>query len=369
MTRPSIDAATLLSLWRESGEIAPESEPAVVRAIVALDAEREPPLHLKILSAVGTAAATAFFLAFLVVARLISFDQGTGLLGWGVIFLVVGIALSLALGRTAVGLGRDVLGQVAFAAIAIGKVAAVAGVVWFVGIKMPWVVPTALAVVTVVTYPVSGSSLDRLLSPYAVAVSALFEILGRRSGLDPSLALFGFQLAMTVIAGVFLLAPRLPPALRPLGTAALAAMGTVVSILAAGHDAGAWMNGRPIDPRPIEALLTLALVGTIVWAAGGMRSLTRPPVAAAIVGVVLLGFVGAPGILFALGVLIIGHARYDVALRVVGILALPGFLALWYWGRDMTLIEKSGALVGSGLLLLAARAVLAKFGWDREEHA
>ncbi|MCE1238083.1 MAG: DUF4401 domain-containing protein [Hyphomicrobiales bacterium] len=368
MTRPSIEATTLLSLWRETRAIDAGDEPAVARAILALDAEREPPLHLKILSAVGTALATAFFLAFLVVARLISFDEGTGLLGWGVVFLVAGIALSLASRRSAIGLGRDILAQTAFAAIAIGKVAAVSGVIWLAGIETPWAPTAALAVVTLATYPVSGSSLDRLLSPYAVAASALFEILGRRTAVDPSLALLLFQFAATAIAGLFLLAPRAPVALRPLGSAALAAMGTVVSILAVGHDGGAWVNGRPIDPRPIEALITLALVATIVWAAGGPRSLVRPPVAAAAAAAVLLGFVGAPGIPFALGVLIVGHARHDLALRVIGILALPGFLALWYWGRDMTLIEKSGSLVGSGLVLLAGRAALARFGWDREDH-
>lgn len=368
MTRPSIDAASLLGLWRGSGEVSAASEPDVVRAILALDAEREPPLHLKILSAVGTALATAFFLAFLSVSGLISFDDGAGLLTWGVVLLVVGGGLSFALRRAALGLGRDVGAQAAFAATAIGKVAVVAGVVHLAGFDTPWAATAALVAVTAVTYPVSGSSLDRLLSPYAVAVSALFEILVRRTaGGDPSAGLFVFELVATAIAGTFLLAPRVPPALRPLGSAALAAMGTVVVVYAVGHDAGAWAGGRPLDPRPIEALLTLALIGTIAWAAGGPRALARPPLAAATVGAGLLGFAGAPGILYALGVLIVGHARHDVALRVVGILALPGFLALWYWGRDMTLLEKSAALVGSGLLLLLGRGALALFGWDREE--
>lgn len=368
MTRPSIEAATLLATWRDAGEVSAADEPAVVDAVLALAAEDEPPLHLKILSAVGTAFATAFFLAFLVVARLISFDGGPGLVGWGVTFLAAGIALSLAARGPAAGLGRDLLAQTAFAATAIGKIAVVAGIVRLAGVEVPWVPTAALAAVTVASYPVSGSSLDRLLSPYAVAVSALFEILGRRgSGIDPSLGLFLFQATATVVAGALLLPDRIPAALRPIGSAALAAMGTVVCLIATGHDAGAWVNDRPIDPRPIEALATLALIVTIAWAAGGVRALARPPLAAAIVGAGLIGIAGAPGILFALCVLILGHARHDVALRVIGILALPGFLALWYWGRDMTLLEKSATLVGSGLALIAGRLALARFGWDREE--
>ncbi|NLH80015.1 MAG: DUF4401 domain-containing protein [Phyllobacteriaceae bacterium] len=368
MTRPSIDAATLLAVWRQNGDVPPEAEPEVVAAVRALAAEDEPPLHLKILSAVGTALATAFFLAFMVVARLISFESGGGLVAWGVIFLAAGIGLQVAARGAPVGLGRDVLAQTAFAATALGKIAAVGGAVHLAGVGTAWVPTAALLAVTVATYPVSGSSLDRLLSPYAVAVSALFEILGRRaSGIDPSLGLFLFEATATIVAGALLLPDRVPAALRPIGSAALAAMGTVVCLIATGHDAGAWVNDRPIDPRPIEALLTLAAIATLAWAGGGPRALARPPLAAAAIGAGLIGLAGAPGILFALGVLIVGHARHDVALRVIGILALPGFLALWYWGRDMTLLEKSAALVGSGLLLLLGRAAVSVFGWDREE--
>ena len=100
--------------------------------------------------------------------------------------------------------------------------------------------------------------------------------------------------------------------------------------------------------------------------AGGTARLARPPLAAAAAGAVLLGLIGAPGISFALLVLILGHALHDVPLRVVGVLALPAFLVLWYYGRDMTFLEKSAALVGSGVLLLAARLVIIRAGWDRE---
>ncbi|MFG1301571.1 DUF4401 domain-containing protein [Xanthobacter sp. V3C-3] len=367
-TRPSIDAATLLSAWRASGTLEPEAEAAVVTALRADAREEHPPLHLKILTAVGTLLATAFFLSFLVVADLISFRDGGGVLAWGLAFIAAGIVLSLALPRVPAGLGRDALAQTAFTALALGKVMTVAGVILLAGEDRPWVPTAAILAVTALTYPVSATSLDRVLSPYAAGVAAIVEILARRSyGIDPGLALTALFTLATAIAGLLLLSHRVPLALRPIGTAALALMGTIVCILAAGQDAGAWASGRPMDPRPVEAVLTIALVGVIGWAAGGLDRLARPPLLAAAAGAVLLGLAGAPGISFAMLVLIVGHALHDTPLRVAGILALPAFLVLWYYGRDMTFLEKSATLVGSGVLLLAGQALIARAGWDREE--
>lgn len=368
MTRPAIDAETLVAAWKASGALAPGTEAAVVAAIRADAAEERPPLHLKILAAVGTFLATVFFLAFLAVADLISLNSGSGLLSWGLAFIATGIALSLALPRAPAGMRRDALAQTAFTALALGKVMSVAGILFLVGTDRPWVPTAAILAVTAITYPVSATSLDRVLSPFAAGVAALLEILSRRSfGIDPSLALAALFALATGIAGFLLLSHRVPLALRPIGTAALALMGTIVCILAAGQDAGAWANGRPLDSRPVEAVLTLALIGVIGWAAGGLTRLARPALLAATAGAVLLGVAGAPGISFALLVLILGHALHDVPLRVAGVLALPMFLVLWYYGRDMTFLEKSATLVGSGLLLLAGQAVIIRAGWDRED--
>lgn len=364
-SHPSIDAATLLARWQSEGHLAAEAAPKVAAAIAAAVRDAEPPIYLKILTAVGTAVATVFFLGFLGVSGLISFDKGTSLMVWAAIFLAMGIGLALSLRAAAPGLGRDFAAQSAFVALALGKVLAVGGAAQIWGFDKTGVVTATLLVVTILTYPVSGSSLDRLLSPYAVAGSALFDL--TRSGGDLTAGLTLYHLVATAVAGGLLLSHRMPAGLRPVGLAALAAMGTVVCLIASGHDFGIWVTRQPIDVRPIEAILTLSLIGTVAWVAGGFERLARPPLAAATVAVAALGFAGAPGLIFALIVLLVGHARHDVPMRVVGILALPAFLVLWYYGRDMSFLQKSAALVGSGALLLAARGVMARQGWDREE--
>lgn len=367
LTRPGIDAATLLSAWRAAGEV-PAGREALLAGAIRTDAAQErPPLHLRILSALGTFLATLFFLAFLGVSGLISFDSGSGMLVWGVIFLALGMALSLALNGQPAGLARDMLAQTGFTALALGKVMTVGGLITLVGADTPFVPALAILAVTVLTYPVSASSLDRVLSPYAVAVALIVEIL-LRDGLfrDPTAPLTLLYAAATALAGLTLLPHRAPVALRPIGLAALATLGTIVALIAAGHDAGFWAADVPVDPRPIGAILTLSLAGLVAWVAGGFAALARPPLLAAVAGILLLGLIGAPGIGYALALMILGHALHDTPLRVLGIIALPAFLVLWYYGRDLDFLAKSAALVGSGLLLLAARAVIALAGWDRE---
>jgi hypothetical protein len=367
---PSIGAIDLLRSWRDAGLVAREDLPEIAEAIATAAASDEPPLHLKILAGVGTLVGTLFFLGFLAAADLVSFESGEGLLGWGGGLLAVGIGLSVGLRRLPVGLGHDAVAQIAFVALALGKVAAVAGAILFFGESVPWVATAALAAVTAVTYPVSGSSLDRFLSPCAVAVSVLYEILERNAaGLAAGPGASLFVAAALAVAAALLVSHRVPPALRPIGIAALAAVGTVVAILTAGRDLGIWATGAPIDPRPIEALLALALAAAIArigFEAGAVR---RPPVAAAIGGAVLLGFAGAPGVVFALLLLVAGHARHDTPIRIAGILALPVTLVLWYWARDLDFLAKAAALAGSGAVLLAARGVMARTGWDREGEA
>jgi hypothetical protein len=368
VSRPSIDAATLIAAWQRDGHLAPEAAPAITAAIADVHRNAEPPIYLKILSAIGTFLATCFFLAFLGVSGLIPFDKGAALIVWGIVFLGSGIAMSLRLPGRPVGLGHDFLAQAAFAAMAVGKVLVVGGAIEQFGVGTAWIPTLALLVVTAATYPVSGSSLDRLLSPYATFCAALVQILDfdrYETGAGVGLTVY-FAVALAM-AGALLLSHRVSPTLRPIGLAALGAVGTVVCFLASGHDFAIWSTRSSIDPRVMEAMLALSLFGLVAWIAGGLPRLATPPLAAAALGILALGAAGAPGIVFALGLLALGHARHDTPMRVVGILALPIFLVLWYYGRNATFLEKSAMLVGSGALLLAARGVMAALGWDREE--
>ncbi len=367
-TFAALDAETLMRSWQDAGLVTSEAAPAVAARIRAVHDAEVLPLHVKILSAVGTFFASGFFLGFLGVSQLIDFRSGTAMAVWGGVFLAGAIALALAVRGAGETLGHSVAMQTTFAAMLTGKALVVVGLA--MAVQSPWAVTAALAAVAVATYHASDLSLDRLMSPAAVFASLLFDILER--------GLFGYQLGLVLalylvvligIVAVLLGLGQGGRLYRPIGHAAVLAIGMIVCVLASGHDFGLWTSGRVIDMRPVEVVLTATLIAAIVSAAGGRARVGREPVILAIGGAVLLGVAGAPGLVYALALTVFGHARHDRAMRGLGLVALPIFLVIYYYGRDMTFLVKSATLVASGAALLAARAYMAWRGFDGEDAA
>lgn len=85
---------------------------------------------------------------------------------------------------------------------------------------------------------------------------------------------------------------------------------------------------------------------------------------AAVTGVLaLLAFaIGSPGLLAAPLVMVAGFSRGNRALVAVGALFLASYLIFFYYNLELTLLMKSLALLGSGTVLLGARAALERWG-------
>ncbi|HEY5724298.1 MAG TPA: DUF4401 domain-containing protein [Allosphingosinicella sp.] len=77
----------------------------------------------------------------------------------------------------------------------------------------------------------------------------------------------------------------------------------------------------------------------------------------------LLGLLslGAPGFASALIVLLLGFAAGNRLLLALGIFGLLGFVSHFYYSLHATLLEKSGLLAATGVLLLAAHFLLRRF--------
>ncbi|MET1113206.1 MAG: DUF4401 domain-containing protein [Allosphingosinicella sp.] len=69
----------------------------------------------------------------------------------------------------------------------------------------------------------------------------------------------------------------------------------------------------------------------------------------------------APGLASALLILLLGFAAGSRILAALGILSLLGFVAHFYYSLHASLLEKSGILALSGLLLLAAHVAMRRF--------
>lgn len=72
----------------------------------------------------------------------------------------------------------------------------------------------------------------------------------------------------------------------------------------------------------------------------------------------------APGVTGALLVLALGFHRGNRILMGLAVVALAGFLYFYYYDMDLTLLQKSGVLAASGLLLLGLRLVLVRIWAD-----
>ena len=59
------------------------------------------------------------------------------------------------------------------------------------------------------------------------------------------------------------------------------------------------------------------------------------------------------------------YARHERPLLATGAMLIPVFLFFYYYQLDLSLLQKSAALAGSGALLLAGRFYLRRRGWDK----
>lgn len=99
---------------------------------------------------------------------------------------------------------------------------------------------------------------------------------------------------------------------------------------------------------------------------GNVKQIRTKPFLLASVGAIFLGILSAPGILLAIGLMVLGYARYSRFIIIIGASLVPIFLFLYYYNLDISLLQKSGVLVSSGILLLIGRFYLNYRGWDKE---
>jgi hypothetical protein len=114
----------------------------------------------------------------------------------------------------------------------------------------------------------------------------------------------------------------------------------------------------PGAPRswPSAVVLAFALAWILRRAmTTGSGSWTKEGVGVAAVGTVLLGALSVPGVLASIGATLLGHLERDTVLKRLGLLFLPVYIAAYYYNLETSLLIKSLVLIGSGVVLWAAR--------------
>ncbi|MCT4656904.1 MAG: DUF4401 domain-containing protein [Cohaesibacter sp.] len=346
----------------------------------------ESPLYLRLLVGIGAVLASLFFLAALFIAGIWTDEPAfLGIMG------LIGMGAAIALYRNSrqsdpqsgdkprpehvpQSLRQVFFDQVSLTLMVAAKCLIVVAVAiqlgWSSFFDQRWLIPSVLALLTASSYHLYPLPLERLMGCLATLISlwvVLFETLPasqqiwafhgfvllhclgcafylekeadwqQHSGLFDSLLLsLTIGLAYFTARGLFMVAPK---ALVMVGPFPLT--GHALSIAA-------------------------GLGGLILWFGVQRRASWRqPPILLALLGVLFLGILSQPGILLAIGLMMLGYAMQNKAYSLLGLLALLAFLFHYYYALDVTLLAKSLILVLSGSLFLAAAAFLRWKGWHQ----
>lgn len=93
------------------------------------------------------------------------------------------------------------------------------------------------------------------------------------------------------------------------------------------------------------------------------------PLVLAVAATLGLASFTTPGILAALGLMVLGYARGDRYLLGIGIAFFPVFIVVFYYELQISLLVKSWIMAGSGGLLLAVRWYLNFRNWAQETES
>jgi len=308
--------------------------------------EERTPYYIRALVAVGAWVAAGFFVAFLIASNVIG-DESEAVV-WGLVF----IAAATVLRRFVKSLFPV---QLALALSVAGHAMVLFGVFESFHHEL-WPVPLVAAVLSAVLYPLYRDTVHRFLSTLLVTGTLAGWFL---SDNELHHCIHLLVIAEVVGAGVLFTRARLPRALRPLayGLAVSLCMTATFVLIPREHLATPWW--------PSSVVLALGLVWLYQWIAGGPEHLRDESILIAVVATLVLGAAtpGLLGMLAALGLVALGHARDDRMLTALGLVFMPVFIVGYYYSLNTTLIVKSGVLFGSGAVLLVARAYLGTRPW------
>lgn len=331
--------------------------------ILSQQQEKELPLYIGVLIGIGAFIASFCFIGFLGAAKIISFKNETDLIIWGLIFIAAAIGLQQLAGPDNT-VKHSFFIQSSFTSMAVGKMLFVFGTAKIM--DSGWGASIAMLIITGVTYHIYRMPIDRFLSSFAVIFSILMNILVDQKVSGARELLFnGFFLLQIASAAILLTHGKVKRDYIPLSYAFVFSLCASILFLTPQAKFGYWQHKELIHLAFVNIVLTGGLIALFGWAAGGMEKLKSPALVLASSGAVLFGLVSAPGIIFAIGLMILGYAKHDKLLITLGGLLIAIFLFLYYYNLDISLMHKSGILLGSGILLLVGRLYLQYKGWDK----
>ncbi|MDE1461799.1 DUF4401 domain-containing protein [Spartinivicinus poritis] len=331
--------------------------------VIAQQQAPELPLYIRCLIGVGALIVSFCFIAFLYIAEIIQFKSEPELIIWGLAFAALAIGLLKMAGEEH-NAKQSFFIQSSFVAMAMGKILFVTGI--GIATKSVWGVTCATLVITLLTYPIYQISIDRFLSGLAVLASIIVNILWDRDLAGVREVVFNAFLFVKLLIAAFLLCyGKVKRYLIPLSYSFVFSIAWAVLILMDTSKFGYGNQQEVVSTMLPSYMLSISLVAVIGWVAGGFSKLKKIPLVLAVLVSIVLGLLSVPGIILSIILLILGYAKYENILTIIGALLLPYCLVVFYYNLDITLLHKSILLVMSGLVLLVGRFCITYQGWDK----
>lgn len=311
----------------------------------------ELPLYMRALVGIGAFIASICLIGLVAIG--LSIDENEDFLIIGLVFMGLAVALQRFSGDGAT-VGQSFMMQSSFAFMAAGKAQVIFAIVMM--FESGWAGTLAAIAVTVGSYHIYRMSVDRFLSSFAVLFSIHLNILFVED-LPASTELFFnlFVLCEVLLAAFLTWSGKIARDFVPVKYALFCSLCVAALFLVSRFEFAYAMEEEVISPLFMSLLFTAALLASIAWVAGGLQKLKSEALILACLGSLALGVIAAPGITLALLLMVLGYGKHEKIMVAMGALLLPLFLYHYYYNLDVSLLQKSGVLVGSGLLLLCAR--------------
>lgn len=341
VTTSELPLDRLLTELSELGHVSDQEIEAAYSLVNAEAHEESTPWFVQTLIGFGAWIACLLFLGALGIA---------GLFGEGAATIIVGVGLlggGAFLDRTTEG---PFLRQLALAGGLTGLALTGIGVAEILHANEPSRVTFSLALATAVFYRAFRCAQFRFLACLFTVICATVwlgeDSMFSRSDESLNWGIHGLVMLETIGVGL-IFSRHQRQILEPAGYAmAVGLLGTLWLVTQFSNGLQTW---------PSAVILALGQIWILLRAWQTTSKTSKESLGVAAVGMVVLGIVSAPGVLASLGATLLGHLERDTVLKRLGLLCLPVYLASYYYSLNTTLQIKSLVLVGSGLVLWAAR--------------
>lgn len=229
-------------------------------------------------------------------------------------------------------------------------------------LEKSWLVAISMFFIIVPTYFLFPITLDRFLSTLVLICTLLICSLHEFS---TNIIFYACYCALIVLVGYLLNDKRKHYSLEALTYASVTALGFCAVYLSGNIDF--MLHTAKMTPIPLIVFnLTLALA--LITQCFTIK--TSPPphflvFVTGCIGLLVLGIISTNGILYGMGLMILGYEKHRRVFIIMGAVFLALFLIHYYYSLSLSLAHKAAILAGSGGFLLIARMILQHEHWDQ----